>query len=97
MAKSPTAKQRKLWGQIASLGCIVVSGACWGRITIHHCFTGAGGRKDHDKVISLCWAHHLGPLGIDGKKISKREWQAHYGTETILIEKTEQLLNGETI
>jgi len=94
-AKPPTAKQRKLWDRIVSLGCILQLGSCWGRITIHHCGTGGGGRKDHDKVIPLCWAHHLGPLGIDGKAMSKRAWQERYGTETILLETTQSLLRSE--
>lgn len=57
-----------------------------GRITIHHCGTGAGGRKDHDKVLPLCHEHHQGELGIDGKRMfTKRTWQERYGSEDSLM------------
>lgn len=66
---------------------------CSGRITVHHCFTGGGGRKDHDKTIPLCHSHHLGPEGIDGKRMSKRAWQEKYGSEASLMVKTQDLLD----
>lgn len=90
---NPTAAQKRRWNAIVELGCIVgPSTYCQGRITIQHCFTGAGGRKDHSKTIPLCWAHHLGAEGIDGKRMSKREWQRKYGTEAELLAKTERML-----
>lgn len=94
MTKAATRAQRQRWSDIIELGCIVGPVAtCGGRLTIHHCGTGAGGRKDHDKVICLCWNHHQGKYGIDGKQIfTKKSWQAHYGTETELIEETERRL-----
>jgi hypothetical protein len=84
----PTTTQRKYWDKITQLGCVVKNHECAGRITINHCFTGAGGRKDHDKVIPLCWNHHLSKeFGIDGRgKYSKKTWQEHYGTELQLLE-----------
>ena len=73
---------------MAKAGCIVAgSTPCEGRITIHHCGTGAGGRKDHKKVIPLCWGHHQGPQGIDGKRMSKRAWQEIYGSEEKLLKR----------
>ena len=83
---------RRYWSAVASVGCIVAGLSCGGRITIHHCGTGAGGRKDHGKVIPLCWNHHLGPEGIDGKRMSKRAWQDKYGTELVLLKRLERLL-----
>lgn len=95
-AKPANSAQRKRWLLILWHGCAVgPSTYCHGRMTIHHCGTGAGGRKDHDKVICLCWGHHLGPEGIDGKKISKRAWQEKYGSEVTLLAKTEKLLSAE--
>lgn len=97
MAKAPTAADRRRWSAITLKGCIVgilfgVHG-CRGRNTVHHCGTGAGGRKKHWFTICLCVGHHQGADGIDGKKnFTKRTWQEHYDTETILFEKTEQLL-----
>lgn len=92
-AKPPTAAQKRRWDKIVELGCIVSKDACAGRTTIHHCFTGGGGRKDHDKTIPLCWEHHLGAEGIDGKRMSKRSWQEKYGSEWLLLLKTNNLLD----
>lgn len=78
--------ERKYWEIVRALGCIVARIGCKGYTTIHHCGTGAGGRKDHLKVIPLCVEHHIGAEGIDGKRMSKREWQDKYGTETKLLE-----------
>lgn len=91
-AKPPTAAQRRRWDRISKLGCIVASSHCMGRITIHHCGTGAGGRKDHDKVLPLCHEHHQGHLGIDGKRaFTKRSWQDRYGSEDQLMEQLKQM------
>lgn len=95
------AAQRKRYEAIVNIGCIVgkvVSElGCSGRITIHHCFTGAGGRKDHASTIPLCWEHHLGKSGIDGKSISKRAWQAKYTSEGVLLAATELLLREQNV
>lgn len=93
-ARPANADERRTWERIIELGCIVgPSPHCQGRITIHHCGTGAGGRKDHKLVVGLCWGHHLGPEGIDGKRVSKRQWQEKYGTEIGLMVKTQELLD----
>lgn len=75
---------------VANLGCIVKG--CGSPTTIHHCGTYMGGGRDHMRVIPLCWPHHLGPEGIDGKRMSKRQWQAKYGTELELLEATRRKL-----
>ena len=72
-----TKKQRERWNRIAELGCLI----CGGPATIHHLFTGAGGRKNHDRVAPLCWEHHVGREGIDGRVMSKKVWQAKYMSE----------------
>lgn len=95
--KVPTASERRRWSAIVALGCIVglLSGkhGCKGHPTVHHCGTGAGGRKKHWFTICLCWGHHQGEEGIDGKQnFTKRNWQDNYGTETFLFDKTERLL-----
>ena len=41
------------------------------------------------RVIPLCWNHHLGPEGIDGKRMAKRVWESKYGTEEDLLRKVE--------
>lgn len=96
--KQPTAKQRKRWERIRELGCSVNNYECEPRvITIHHCFTGQGGRKDHDKVIGLCYNHHISKdYGIDGRgRYSKITWQEHYGTEQYFLDKLEQKLKAD--
>lgn len=91
----PTALDRRYWSAVAKVGCIVKGlTPCQGRITIHHCGTGAGGRKDHRQVLPLCWGHHLGPHGIDGKRLSKREWQDKYGTELKLLVRLHRMLGN---
>lgn len=92
-SRLPTREERQRWGKMAALGCIVAECNCSGRITIHHCGTGGGGRKDHGKVIPLCEFHHQGAEGIDGKRMSKREWQEKYGTEADLMAEVERLLD----
>lgn len=77
--------------RVAALGCLI----CYSPATIHHCGTHMGGGRDHMRVVPLCWAHHLGPEGIDGKKISKRQWEEKYGTEEELLQRVKKLL-GQT-
>lgn len=99
MTKAPSASEKRRWSTIIAYGCIVglIHGyhACNGRRTVHHCGTGAGGRKKHWFTICLCWEHHQGANGIDGKQnYTKRTWQQQYGTEQVLFDKTEELLKG---
>ena len=83
-----TKAQKARWQRIIDNGCIVDT--CENYPCIHHCETGAGGRKDHDKVIGLCHFHHQGEQGIH--TLSRRIWQPMYGTERYLIEKTNYML-----
>ncbi len=92
-SKNPTAAQRARWEVLRAFGCILthlgVAHACGSRVTIQHCFTGGGGRKDHDKVVPLCEDYHTGPDGIDGRqRYSKRTWQETFATEERMLEKT---------
>lgn len=86
---APTKKQRKFWEIIRALGCMVAHCKRWD-IEIHHCETGAGGRKDHDKVIPLCHYHHRGACGIH--TIGRKVWQDNFGTEQQLMDKLEGIL-----
>jgi len=92
LSNQPSAEDRKHWERVRELGCIVKDSCCQGYTTIHHCGTRRGGRKDHRKVIPLCWEHHLGANGIDGKRISFREWQERFGTEQDHLAQTHLLL-----
>lgn len=88
------AEERAYWDRVSKIGCIVKNHECRGRITIHHTGTGAGGRKDHKKVLPLCLNHHIGDRGINSLngKISRREWEGTYGTEVELLDKLKELL-----
>lgn len=77
MAKPATKKQRERWNRILDFGCSVAH--CGKSPCIHHCETGRGRRKDHDKVIGLCYDHHQGKLGIH--TLSRRIWEGTFGTE----------------
>lgn len=83
---------------VAQLGCLI----CRGPATIHHTGTGAGGRKDHMKVLPLCHYHHQGDEGVDakhnGSPQSKRAWQERYGTEADLLKQVDfELLEQERL
>lgn len=79
--KQPTTEQKALWARLVARGCVI----CAQKANIHHCGTGAGGRKDHDNVLPLCVFHHTGALGIH--TIGRKKWQEKFGTEQYLREK----------
>lgn len=87
-ARAANANELAHWERVAALPCIAGPCGCNynGRpVTLHHCGTRRGGRKNHMKVIPLCWEHHLGHKGVDGKRMSFAEWQKEFGTEEILL------------
>lgn len=92
--KQATKAEKEHMSRVADLGCIIHN--CGGPATIHHCGTGAGGRRDHMKVLPLCHYHHQGDEGIDakhnGSPQSKRAWQRKYGTEEELLAEVDRLL-----
>lgn len=98
-SNAPTAEDRRRWQKVLYLGCAATFGLatvpvnCNGRMTINHCGTGMGRKKDHKKVIGLCWYHHVGAEGIDGKKISAPEWEERFGSEDALMEITDRKLS----
>ena len=83
----PTKAQRERWGKIASLNCII----CGDEAQIHHCGTGAGGRKNHDKVLPLCVFHHVGKQGIH--TIGRKTWREKYGTEEELMATVSEMVD----
>lgn len=90
-SKPPTAKHKRLHARLRALGCII--DACQRPAAIHHCLTGAGGRKDHMKVLALCHHHHQGEQGIH--TLSRRVWEPIYGTETdLMIKQASKLLSS---
>lgn len=87
-----SASDRRHWEKVKELGCVARGCGAQHNITRHHCGTRGGGRKDHKKVIPLCWYHHLGEEGIDGKVICTKKWEARYGTEIELLARVAELL-----
>lgn len=87
MTKPATKKQRLRWDAISQLGCIVCG---YPMVEIHHCFTGGGGRRNHDDTIGLCYNHHRGKEGIH--TIGRKPWQAKYGSERELLDKINLIL-----
>lgn len=93
-SKEPTAAQRARWERLRELGCVLSQlkpeHRCRTRPTIHHCFTGGGGRKNHDLVVCLCEEMHTGPNGIDGRQnYSKISWQDAFVTEVQMLNHTD--------
>lgn len=63
--------------RVSELGCLLCeeNGYPDTPAEVHHCGTGAGGRKDHMKVVPLCPHHHRWKEAIDktGKNRSSIE------------------------
>ena len=60
---TPTKKQRERWAMLAERGCCVCGSY---DVQIHHALTGAGGRKDHDKVC------HFATITTKASRVSTR-------------------------
>lgn len=88
MGKAPTKSQKARWDRMANLGCAIEG--CGHAPCIHHAETGMGGRKNHDRVIPLCYDHHQGRDGIH--TLSRRTWQKKFGTEQDLMAKISGML-----
>lgn len=94
----PSAAQVRYRERVRKLGCILryfsLHATCRSATTIHHLYTGAGGRKDHDKIGPLCVEHHLGDEGINSLsgKISRPKWEQRFVTEQEIEAKVKELL-----
>lgn len=88
--KAPTKADREWFAKIGSLGCVV----CGARdVEVHH-LTGAGMglRASHQDSIPLCVRHHrTGGYGV-AVHAGTKAFDAKYGTQRELLEKTRQLL-----
>lgn len=94
MANAPTAEQRRYWGRVAALDCLITGQPA----TIHHAhggsiaergFTRTFGRKtSHWLVMPLAARLHVGPGGIDGPppRPSVEEWEAKHGKQADWID-----------
>ena len=86
------AVERLHLAKVASLGCLI----CKTPAEIHHLRTGMGmgQRNSNGNVIPLCHTHHR--TGGHGTAIhaGQKTWEANFGTELELLEKTNQLLGS---
>ena len=87
--KQATKAERQYMERVASLRCSVCNAY---EVTVHHCRinTGMGVRPSHYQTIPLCHFHHQGAEGIH--TIGKKTWEAKYGTQQEMLEKTKELL-----
>ena len=85
-----TTKAEKLhMSRVSELGCII----CQSPAEIHHLRTGQGHKRaTHFEVIPLCHRHHrTGGYGV-GIHAGIKSFEANFGTELSLLEKTRELL-----
>ena len=85
-----TTKAEKLhMSRVAELGCII----CKMPAEIHHRRSGQGHKRaSHFEVIALCHRHHrTGGYGV-AIHAGIKSFEANFGTEIELLEKTRQLL-----
>ncbi len=88
-SRKPNAEELRHWERVRALGCQAKD--CNHRAPeIHHCKTGAGGRKDHMLVIGLCHEHHRGAKGIH--TLSRGVWELIFGTEEQHLDRVSQML-----
>ena len=92
--RSKTAAEKKHLSRVAALGC--VAGSCGMPAEVHHPRDGKGiaQRGSHYDAIPLCPRHHrTGGLGV-AIHAGQKTWEAIFGTEAELVEKTKGLLNA---
>lgn len=94
---TPTKAEKAHWDKVASLGCIacLIDGYRNPLVSIHH-VDGRTKKGAHMKVLGLCAGHHQDGTGNDKNMIAvhpfKRRFEAKYGTQESLIEKTNELI-----
>jgi hypothetical protein len=79
--------QKERAAKLVEMGCLVCGAM---PVELHHLFTGAGGRKNHDYLAPLCFNHHRGSEGIHF--LGRKKWQSIYGTEQELLDKLESMM-----
>ena len=80
--------EKDYMGMVAELPCMLCGAH---GVQVHHVREGKGlsQRAGNFLVIPLCWACHLGPMGIHGDKAMLR---IHKCTELDLVDKTISLI-----
>jgi hypothetical protein len=91
---NPTKAEKKQWDRIAALGCIAClqDGIFNDYVSIHH-VDGRTKAGCHKKVLALCGSHHqTGGQEAPAIHPYKAQFEAKYGTQLELMEKTAKLL-----
>lgn len=91
---SKTKEQKAFQDRVRRLGCIVCLGqGIHSECDLHHLLSGSR-RIGEDSVLGLCQIHHRGQINT-AEAVSRhpwrREFEARYGTEAELLEKTREL------
>lgn len=81
--------EKEHMARVAEMGCIVCSSR---PVSVHHALTGGGGRKNHMKVLPLCYGHHQGKQGIH--TIGRKVWRELYGSEIDLLHRVQQAIQS---
>jgi hypothetical protein len=88
--RAVTAEEKKLWSQMAALGCIAClqDGIKNTHVSIHH-IDGRTKPSAHKKVLPLCAAHHqqddADPMQRVAVHPNKARFEAQYGTQIELL------------
>lgn len=85
---APNIEESRHMARIAQMGCVICAIT---PVSVHHAETGGGGRRNHMKVLPLCYNHHQGREGIH--TIGRKLWRHRYGTEIDLLEKVKNALD----
>jgi hypothetical protein len=80
-----TAEEKAHLDWVASLGCVI----CGKPANIHHVRSVAS-KRDHTKVIPLCYYHHQGKMGIH--TIGKKIWWEQFGHELDYLKQIQERL-----
>ena len=94
MSKRKTKDEQQWLNRVAELGCTI----CKRPAEIHHIGNGTmGKRASNFEVIPLCSEHHrTGGHGV-AVHAGRKTWEAIYGTERELLQKTQAQLHDEAI
>lgn len=92
--RATTKADKARYDAICEYGCIVcrIEFQLFSPCSPHH-MDGRTKEGCHQKTIGLCGAHHqTGGEGIAFHATGRKTWEARYGTEEYLLEKTNELI-----
>lgn len=94
---NPTAAQRRMWSQVAEIGCMAcLQDGYHTQPEIHHVME-LGGYRNHSKVFGLCPPHHKYTSAVPGilnRHKNPIEFAERFGTDQELHQKCMELIKG---